>query len=203
MHPDGSLTGPLASTEKTISPAMKRDTALATAIAASLGYVIVVGVTSSPRPAEPVSPNRPVAMLITFAGSGRVLRLTDLAQVHSISQWIDNAFENPRSLFDTRVLPPPINELQVEFESGQRTTIWFSGRRVIDDQQPQPRSWRRAGDAYVLQYEGSSYTIDEVPWALAAYLEPAQTQEARIRELLRPDLEEVTDYEDDDEGEDG
>ncbi len=106
---------------------MNQDTALATALASSLAYVIVVGVSTSARAPVPDFVDPPVAMLVRFAESDRILRINDLTQVSTIAMWLDAAFENPRSKFDLRLLPPPSNELEVRFASGEAVTVFFSG----------------------------------------------------------------------------
>ena len=91
-----------------------------------------------------------------------------------IAGWLDAAFENPRSKFDLRLLPPASNELEVRFESGESTTLFFSGRKSPDDRIEALRQIHENKDVYVVQYEGTSYTIDGVPQVLAGYLQLAE-----------------------------
>ncbi len=153
---------------------MHRDTALATAIAASLVYVIVAGVTTSEQTTAPEFVDRPVTALIRFADSKRILRIKNPTQVATIAGWLDAAFENPRSKFDLRLLPPPNNELEIKFESGESTTLFFSGRKSPDYRVETLRQIHESKDLYVVRYEGVSYTIEGVPQVLAGYLELAE-----------------------------
>ena len=153
---------------------MHRDTALATAIAASLIYVIAVGVSSSGQATEPQLMDRPVSALIRFADSKRILRINNPTQMSVIAGWLDAAFENPRSKFDLRLLPPASNEIEVRFESGESTTIFFSGRKSADQRIETLRNIHESKNLYVVQYEGRSYTIDGVPPVLAGYLQLAE-----------------------------
>lgn len=150
---------------------MKRDTALAAAIASSLAYVIVVGVSTSARAPAPDFVDAPVAMLARFAESDRILRITDPDQVSTVAMWLDAAFENPRSKFDLRLLPPPANELEVRFESGEAVTIFFSGGTSPNSRTEALRQIREAGTLYVVQLDGVSYTIEGVPQILEGYLQ--------------------------------
>ncbi len=153
---------------------MHRDTALAIAIASSLVYVIAVGVSSPGQATAPEFVDRPVAALIRFADSNRILRINDQTQMNAITAWLDAAFENPRSKFDLRLLPPPSNELQIKFESGESTTLFFSGRKSPDRRVETLRQIHESKDLYVVQYDGVSYTIDGVPQVLAGYLQLAE-----------------------------
>lgn len=152
---------------------MKRDTALATAVGAALSYVIIVGVTSSGRPAGPVTPNRPVAVEITFADTGRHLVITDARKVASVCKWLDTSFENPRSMFDMRLFSPPRNELTVHFLDGESSRLFFSGgdlriAQLTDhDPEAQVTVGRRQDDKVVVQYEGTAYVAEEVPECFA------------------------------------
>ncbi len=64
---------------------MHRDTALAIAIASSLVYVIAAGVSTSGRATAPEFVDRPVAALIRFADSKRILRINDQTQMNLIA----------------------------------------------------------------------------------------------------------------------
>jgi len=153
---------------------MHRDTALATAIAASVVYVIVAGVPSSGQATAPEFVDRPVTALIRFADSKRILRISNPTQMAVIAGWLDAAFENPRSKFDLRLLPPPNNELKIKFESGQTTTLFFSDRKSPDHRVETLRQIHESEDLYVVRYGGVSYTIEGVPQVLAGYLELAE-----------------------------
>lgn len=153
---------------------MHRDTALATAIAASLLYVIAVGVSSTGQATQPTLMDRPVSALIKFADSKRILRINDPTQMGIITGWLDAAFENPRSKFDLRLLPPASNEIEVRFESGESTTIFFSGRKSSDHRIETLRNIHESKTLYVVQHKGTSYTIDGVPQVLAGYLQLAE-----------------------------
>ncbi len=153
---------------------MKQDTALAAAIASSLGYVIVVGVSSSARAPAPGFVDPPVAMLARFADSERILRINDPTQMSTIAMWLDAAFENPRSKFDLRLLPPPSNELEVRFESGESVTIFFSGSGSSNRAIETLRQIHQTEILYVVQFDGASYTIEGVPQILAGYLQLAE-----------------------------
>ncbi len=150
---------------------MRRDTALAAAIAASLGYAVLVGVTSSRGPKRPVSASRPVEFVITYADSAEVVRITDPAEVASISTWLDETFEARRSPFDLRKLPPPEHELQAEFATGDRITLHFSMPAAL----PAPvrelseratRRQDRVANLIVVLHDGRSYTSQQLPIAL-------------------------------------
>lgn len=153
---------------------MKRDTALAAAIASSLAYVIVVGVSTSARAPMPEFADPPVAMLVRFAESDRILRITDPTQVSTVAMWLDAAFENPRSQFDLRLLPPPSNELEVRFESGEAVRIFFSGSISPDLRTEALRRIHESEVLHVVQLGGVSYTIEGVPQILAGYLQLAE-----------------------------
>ena len=153
---------------------MKRDTALAAAIASSLSYVIVVGVSSSARTPAPEFVDTPVAMLIRFADSDRILRVNDSDQMSTIAMWLDAAFENPRSKFDLRLLPAPSNELEVRFESGEAVKIFFSGGSSPNRRREALRQIREAEILHVVQLDGTSYTIEGVPQILDGYLKLAE-----------------------------
>ncbi len=152
----------------------RRDTALAISIIASLIFVIAVGVSSSARPAAPDFVDRPIALMVRFAETDRILRITDPVQVSAVAMWLDAAFKNPRSKFDLRLLPPASNEMEVKFESGHITKVFFSGSRSSDDRTEALRRIHHRDDLYVVQYEGASYTIDGVPQILVGYLQLAE-----------------------------
>ncbi len=143
---------------------MKRDKTLATALVASIGYVLVVGAVSSSRPVEPVSPHEPVHMQVTFAGTSHVTEITDADALASLGMWLDKAFASPRSPFDMRVFAPPTNELLITFASGEQTQIYFSGggRRTRPAADGAMAS-RWVSNRVVLQLEGSYYIADELP----------------------------------------
>ncbi len=153
---------------------MKRDTALAAAIASSLAYVIVMGVSTSARAPTPVFVDPPVAMLVRFAETDRILRINDQNQLGTIAMWLDAAFENPRSKFDLRLLPPPSNELEVRFESGEAVTIHFSGASSPNRRQEALRQIHEEEILHVVQLDGVSYTIEGVPQVFAGYLQLAE-----------------------------
>ena len=160
---------------------MNRDTALATAVGAALSYVVIVGVTSSGRPAGPVTPNRPVAVEITYSDTGRELVITDARHVASVCQWIDEAFENPRGVFDLRLFSPPTNELVVHFLEGESSLLFFSGgdRRMKELSNPDEAVERKKDGTVIVQYEGTAYVAHEVPVCFAAephdHAEPDET----------------------------
>ena len=137
---------------------MKHDTALAAAIASSLAYVIVVGVSTSARAPTPDFVDPPVAMLVRFAESDRILRINDATQVSTIAMWLDAAFDNPRSKFDLRLLPPPSNELEVRFDSGEAVSIFFSGGSSPNRRTEALRQIHETETLYVVQFDGVSYT---------------------------------------------
>ncbi len=150
---------------------MKRDTALATAVGAALSYVFIVGVTSSGRPAGPVTPNRPVAVEVRYADTGRELVIADARHVASVCQWLDEAFENPRKVFDLRLFSPPTNELTVHFLEGESTKLFFSGgdRRMKELSSPVEATGATPDkDLIVVQYEGRAYIAHEVPQCFVA-----------------------------------
>ncbi len=153
---------------------MNQDTALATALASSLAYVIVVGVSTSARAPVPDFVDPPVAMLVRFAESDRILRINDLTQVSTIAMWLDAAFENPRSKFDLRLLPPPSNELEVRFASGEAVTVFFSGSSSQNRRTETLRQIHETEILYVVQLDGVSYTIEGVPQIFAGYLQLAE-----------------------------
>ena len=153
---------------------MKQDTALAAAIASSLAYVIVVGVSTSARAPTPDFVDPPVAMLVRFAESDRILRINDATQVSTIAMWLDAAFENPRSKFDLRLLPPPSNELEVRFASGETVTIFFSGSHSPNRRTERLRKIHETEILHVVQFDGVSYTIEGVPQIFAGYLQLAE-----------------------------
>ena len=144
---------------------MKRDTALATAVGAALSYVFIVGMTTSGRPAGPVTPNRPVAVEVTYSDTGREMVITDARHVASVCQWLDHTFDNPRSMLDLRLFSPPTNELVVYFLEGESTTMFFSGgdRRMKELSSPQDFDAAGAGELVIVQYEGRAYIANEVP----------------------------------------
>ena len=137
-------------------------------------YVIAGGVSSTGPATDPQLADRPVSALIKFADSKRILRIDDPTQMGVIAGWLDAAFENPRSKFDLRLLPPASNEIEVRFESGETTTLFFSGRKSPDRRTETLRQIHETKDLYVVQYEGTSYTIDGVPQVLAGYLQLAE-----------------------------
>ncbi len=153
---------------------MKQDTALAAAIASSLAYVIVVGVSTSARAPVPDFVDPPVAMLVRFAESDRILRINDATQMSTIAMWLDAAFENPRSKFDLRLLPPPSNQLDVRFASGEAVTIFFSGSNSPNRRTEALRRIHETEILYVVQLDGVSYTIEGVPQIFAGYLQLAE-----------------------------
>ncbi len=153
---------------------MRRDTALAIAIIASLTFAIVVGVSSSARPATPDFKDRPIAIMVRFAETDRTLRITDPVQVSAVAMWLDAAFGNPRSKFDLRLLPAASNEMEIKFKSGHITKVFFSGNRSSDDRTEALRRIHHHDDLYVVQYEGASYTIEGVPQILLGYLQLAE-----------------------------
>ena len=152
---------------------MTGDKALAVAVAATIAYAVAVGAMSSRSTPSgtAVSDARPTAMYATFAAIGRTLRINQASHIDAIAQWLDDAMANPRSAFDLRVLPPPVNELAVEFESGNRTTIYFSGRTNDDLEAETLRRIRYPDPVYVVKYDGALFTADWVPEVLAGYLE--------------------------------
>ncbi len=153
---------------------MKQDTALAAAIASSLAYVIVVGVSTSARAPTPNFVDPPVAMLVRFAESDRILRINDPTQVSTIAMWLDAAFENPRSKFDLRLLPPPSNQLDVRFASGEAVTIFFSGSNSPNRRTEMLRKIHETEILHVVQLDGVSYTIEGVPQIFVGYLQLAE-----------------------------
>ncbi len=151
---------------------MRRDATLATAVAGSIGFAIAVGVVSTPRPAQSVSVDtEPVAILVTFTDTNQTLRLSNPKMISDIGMWLDHAFENPRSSFDLRLLPPPTNKLDIEFENGHRTRVYFSGPKLVDARTEFLRRIQQPEDVFVVQYDGASYTTNELPVILATYLE--------------------------------
>lgn len=142
--------------------------------------MIVAGVSLSGKATAPAFVDRPVAALIRFADSNRILRINNQTQIGVIAAWLDAAFENPRSKFDLRLLPPPSNELEIMFESGESTTIFFSGRKSPDQRVEALRQIHESKDLYVVQYDGVSYTIDGVPQVLAGYLQLAERMRAPL-----------------------
>ena len=153
---------------------MKQDTALAAAIASSLAYVIVVGVSTSARAPTPNFVDPPVAMLVRFAESDRILRINDPTQVSTIAMWLDAAFENPRSKFDLRLLPPPSNQLDVRFASGEAVTIFFSGSNSPNRRTEMLRKIHEPQILHVVQLDGVSYTFEGVPQIFVGYLQLAE-----------------------------
>ena len=153
---------------------MKHDTALAAAIASSLAFVIVVGVSTSARAPTPDFVDPPVAMLARFADSDRILRINDQHQMNTIAMWLDAAFENPRSKFDLRLLPPPSNELEIRFASGESVKIFFSGSSSSNHRTETLRQIHEAEVLHVVQLDGASYTIEGVPQIFEGYLQLAE-----------------------------
>ena len=153
---------------------MKHDTALAVSTASSLAFVIIVGVSTSARAPKPNFVDPPVAMLARFADSDRILRITNPTQVSTIAMWLDAAFENPRSKFDLRLLPPPSNELEVRFESGETVTIFFSGSSSPNRRTEALRQIHETEILHVVQLDGTSYTIEGVPQIFQGYLQLAE-----------------------------
>ncbi len=153
---------------------MKQDTALAAAVASSLAFVIVVGVSTSARAPVPDFVDPPVAMLVRFAESDRILRISDPTQLSTIAMWLDAAFENPRSKFDLRLLPPPSNELEIRFDSGEAVTIFFSGSNSSNGRIEALRRIHETEILHVVQLDGVSYTIEGVPQIFAGYLQLAE-----------------------------
>ena len=92
-----------------------------------------------------------------------------LQRIGAVGKWLDSAFQNPRSPFDVRLLPPPTNELIVEFQGGERSTVFFSGGGT-GARAARLRRIRGHG-VYVVQYKGAAYTINTLPRLLAAYLD--------------------------------
>ena len=135
---------------------MKRDTALAAAIASSVGYAVLVGVTSSRSASSTESRNPLVSVVVSFRDSGRLKRVTEQRQLTSIEQWLDDAFENPKTAFDVRDLPATDNLLVLNFESGDSSTIRFS----IGDR---GRKSGAARTTVLLEFKEQAYTIDRIP----------------------------------------
>ncbi len=150
---------------------MKQDTALAAAVASSLAFVIVVGVSTSARAPVPNFVDPPVAMLVRFAESDRILRINDPTQLSTIAMWLDAAFENPRSRFDLRLLPAPSTELEIRFDSGETVTIFFSGGNSANGRIEALRKIHEAEILHVVQLDGVSYTIEGVPQIFEGYLQ--------------------------------
>jgi hypothetical protein len=157
---------------------MTRDRALAVAVAATIGYAVAVGALSS-GPSRQGTLARPVAMYATFAETGQTLPIRDPAHLDAVAQWLDDAMAHPRSAFDLRVLPPPVNELAVEFATGERTTIHFSGRTSDDPDMEVLRRIRHPEPVYVVKLEGDLYTADWVPDVLEGYLELTENPPSR------------------------
>jgi len=153
---------------------VRRDSALAIAIIASLTFVIVVGVSSSARPTVPDFVDKPIGIRVRFSETDRILQVNDPVQVSAIAMWLDAAFGNPRSKFDLRLLPAASNEMEIKFESGHVTKVFFSGTSSTDDRTEALRRIHHADDLFVVQYEGASYTIEGVPQILLGYLELAE-----------------------------
>lgn len=157
---------------------MTRDRALAVAVAGTIAYAVAVGTMSS-KPGAPVTVARPVAMYATFFETGQTLPIRDPSHIEAVAQWLDDAMANPRSAFDLRVLPPPVNELAVEFESGERTTIHFSGRTGDDPDAEALRRIRYPEPVYVVKHDGALFTADWVPDVLEGYLEMTENPPSR------------------------
>ena len=153
---------------------MKQDTALAAAVTSSLAYVIVVGVSTSARAPVPDFVDPPVAMLVRFAESERILRISDPTQLSTIALWLDAAFENPRSKFDLRLLPPPSNELEIRFASGEAVTLFFSASSAPNGRIEALRRIHETEILHVVQLDGVSYTIEGVPQIFEGYLQLAE-----------------------------
>lgn len=144
---------------------MKRDTALAAAIASSVGYAVLVGVTSSRPPTGGGAPNPLVSVVVSFQDTGRLKRITGTRQLASISQWLDDAFENQQTAYEVRKLPPADNVMVLNFESGETRTLRFS---IGDGPQRTRARGSRSGSRdqsmiVMLEYDGKSYTIDRIP----------------------------------------
>ena len=144
---------------------MKRDTGLAIAVIGGIAFSIVVGVSSSPTP-ERDSPDRPVAVYVTYAESGRLIHIDDPLKVASITQWLDETFENPRLLLGRRLMSPPTNRLLVEFGSGEQRLIFFSGPDPLSKQAQDVA--RRAGEPdFVVQFNGRGFVTEVLPQSFA------------------------------------
>jgi hypothetical protein len=145
---------------------MRSDKALATALAASLAYVIIVGAVSSNRAAKPMSPHEPVHMRVTLKDTGRVVEIDDRTELASLCMWLDEAFSHPRSLFDMRIFSPPSNQLEITFASGDQTLIYFSAPDT--SQRPQPaqgggQPLHTASGRVILQFDGEYFVAHELP----------------------------------------
>jgi len=150
---------------------MKADLALATAIAASFTYVIVVGAVNSNNPAALMSPHKPVHMTVTHKDSGRVVEIDDAVELHAVTVWLDQALSHPRSLFDMRIFSPPSNQLDITFASGEHSIIYFSSGGP--SRAPQSAGTVEApsaatpamttGARVVLQFDGEYFVAHELP----------------------------------------
>lgn len=135
---------------------MKGDSALATALAASIGFGVLLGVSTSRMPEGPGGPNPLVDVVITYA-EGRVKRVTGHSELSSISQWLDDVFDNPRSEYDVRNLPAAENVLVLHFAEGDTRTISFSVSST------EATYAEDATQTVLVEFEDQSYTIDRVP----------------------------------------
>ncbi len=150
---------------------MRRDTALAAAIAAAIGYAVLVGVTSSHGPKQAIGSSKPVAFLISYADSADAVRITDPIEVASIASWLDETLEARRSPFDLRRLPAPEHTLEAEFEGRERIAFHFSmptatPAPVLDSTRRAARRQERLANLTVLEYGGTSYTSEQIPRAI-------------------------------------
>lgn len=132
-----------------------RDTGLAIAVLGGIVFSIAVGVSTSPPPQED-SPDRPVAVYVTYADTGRLIRIDSTTQVASIEKWLDDTFQNPKLMLGRRLVSPPTNRLLVEFGSGEQRLIFFSG--------PDPRANPSAVEPeVVVQFEGRAFLTEGLP----------------------------------------
>ena len=166
---------------------MKLEKTVGPAVVTTLLLAVIIGAASSPPPGPSVEPDDLAAVQITYAGSGRMVRITSQRELWSIGQWLDVAFKHPRSRFDLRKLPPPDNTLEVEFESGELRAIEFSlGRGWIEGKTDGGPRWHDS-DVIVLRFEGRTYIAEKLPGSFDA---PAPPEPA-------PEPEEVVDDADD------
>jgi hypothetical protein len=165
---------------------MRRDRALGISIAATIAYAIAMATTSFKPTALSMSATRPVSMLATFAATGQTLRIDDPPNIAAVSRWLDDALTNPRSDFDVQILPPPVNQLDIEFQSGEHTTIYFSGRTGGGERAEALRRIRYPGPIYVVKHDGACFTIDGVPEVFAGYLELTETPPIELGTYRRP-----------------
>jgi hypothetical protein len=168
---------------------MRYEKALGPAAVCTLLLAVFIGATASPRPGPPVSSCELEAVQVTHGHSGRVLRMTDPRVVWSIGQWVDKTLQRPRSRLDLRRMPPPTNELVVEFASGERRTFHFSGGPdPADAEAPVPpetgtgkntkkRKRRPYADVVVLEYEGRLYITDELHSTFGIEKRPVQPEQ--------------------------